>query len=60
MIHTRICDILKIDHPIALGGMPKSFNSAELVAAVSNTGALGMIGSAHMSAALSGSAAPSE
>lgn len=50
MIHTRICDILEIEHPIALGGMPKSFNSAELVAAVSNAGALGMIGSAHMSA----------
>ena len=35
MIHTRICDILGIDHPIALGGMPSAFNGPELVAAVS-------------------------
>jgi NAD(P)H-dependent flavin oxidoreductase YrpB (nitropropane dioxygenase family) len=50
MIHTRICDVLGIEHPIALGGMPKAFNSAELVAAVSNAGALGLIGSTHMNA----------
>ena len=50
MIHTRICEVLEIDHPIALGGMPKAFNSAELVAAVSNAGAFGMIGSTHLNA----------
>lgn len=50
MIHTRICEILEIEHPIALGGMPKAFNSAELVAAVSNAGAIGLIGSTHMKA----------
>lgn len=50
MIHTRICELLEIKHPIALGGMPKAFNSAELVAVVSNAGALGLIGSTHMNA----------
>lgn len=48
MIHTRICDILQIDHPIVLGGMPVAFNSPELVAAVSNAGAVGMIGCTHL------------
>jgi NAD(P)H-dependent flavin oxidoreductase YrpB (nitropropane dioxygenase family) len=36
MIHTRICEILAIEHPIALGGMPSAFNNPELVAAVSS------------------------
>ncbi len=51
MIHTRICEILSVEHPIALGGMPSKFNSPELVAAVSNAGAIGMIGSTHLDAA---------
>ncbi|MCH8073674.1 MAG: nitronate monooxygenase [Proteobacteria bacterium] len=50
MIHTRICEILGIEHPIALGGMPSAFNSPQLVAAVSNAGAIGMIGSTHLDA----------
>jgi len=50
MIHTRICEILSVEHPIALGGMPSKFNSPELVAAVSNAGAIGMIGSTHLKA----------
>jgi NAD(P)H-dependent flavin oxidoreductase YrpB (nitropropane dioxygenase family) len=50
MIYTRICDVLGIEHPIALGGMPSKFNSPELVAAVSNAGAIGMIGSTHLDA----------
>jgi len=50
MIHTRICEILGIEHPIALGGMPSKFNSPELVAAVCNAGAIGMIGSTHLDA----------
>ena len=33
MIHTRICDLLGIKHPIVLGGMG-SATSAALVAAV--------------------------
>ncbi len=50
MIHTRICEILGIEHPIALGSMPSKFNSPELVAAVSNAGAIGMIGSTDLDA----------
>ena len=48
MIRTRICDVLGIEHPIALGGMPSAFNGPELVAAVSNAGAFGIIGTTHM------------
>jgi len=39
---TRICDLLKIDYPILQGGM-LWLATAELAAAVSNAGALGMI-----------------
>jgi len=35
MIRTRICDLLGIEHPIALGGMGSVY-SPDLVAAVSN------------------------
>jgi len=50
MIRTRICDILGIDHPIALGGMPTLFNSAELVSAVSAAGGIGVLGCTHLNA----------
>lgn len=43
MIHTRICDLLAISHPIVLGGMGGA-TDARLVAAVSNAGALGTLG----------------
>jgi NAD(P)H-dependent flavin oxidoreductase YrpB (nitropropane dioxygenase family) len=43
MIHTRICDLLGITHPIVLGGMGTA-TSAPLVAAVSNGGGLGTLG----------------
>lgn len=43
MIRTRICDLLKIDHPIALGGMG-SIYAPDLVSAVSNAGGLGAMG----------------
>ncbi|MGH2457949.1 MAG: NAD(P)H-dependent flavin oxidoreductase [Chloroflexota bacterium] len=42
-LHTRICDLLKITHPIVLGGMGGA-TSPELVAAVSNAGGLGTLG----------------
>ena len=42
MKKTRICDLLKIDYPILQGGM-LWLATAELAAAVSNAGALGMI-----------------
>jgi NAD(P)H-dependent flavin oxidoreductase YrpB (nitropropane dioxygenase family) len=43
MIRTPICDLLDIEHPIALGGMG-SATSPELVAAVSRAGGLGALG----------------
>lgn len=43
MIHTPVCDLLQIRHPIALGGMAGS-TSVPLVAAVSNAGGLGTLG----------------
>jgi enoyl-[acyl-carrier protein] reductase II len=43
MIRTPICDVLGIDVPIVQAGMGV-FTSAELVAAVSNAGALGSLG----------------
>jgi len=42
MKRTRICDLLGIDYPILQGGMAWIGN-AELVAAVSNAGALGIV-----------------
>jgi len=50
MIHTRICDLLGITHPIVLGGMG-SATSPALVAAVSNGGGFGTIGTSGMSGA---------
>ncbi|NTW05445.1 MAG: enoyl-[acyl-carrier-protein] reductase FabK [Peptococcaceae bacterium] len=44
IIHTRICDLLNIKYPILQGGMAW-VSSAELVAAVSEAGGLGIIGS---------------
>ena len=43
MIKTPICDLLHIEHPVALGGMG-SATSPELVSAVSNAGGLGALG----------------
>jgi len=43
MIRTPVCDLLDIEHPIALGGMG-SIQSADLVAAVSRAGGLGAMG----------------
>jgi NAD(P)H-dependent flavin oxidoreductase YrpB (nitropropane dioxygenase family) len=46
VIHTPVCDLLRIRHPIALGGMAGS-TSVPLVAAVSNAGGLGTVGIAR-------------
>ena len=43
MIRTPVCDLMEIDHPIALGGMGSVY-SPDLVAAVSNAGGLGAMG----------------
>jgi NAD(P)H-dependent flavin oxidoreductase YrpB (nitropropane dioxygenase family) len=50
MIHARICDLLGIDHPIVLGGMGTA-TTAPLVAAVSNAGGFGTLGTSAFNAA---------
>ena len=47
MIKTDICDLLQIEYPIFLGGMAW-LGTAELAAAVSEAGGLGIIGAGHM------------
>ncbi len=47
-IRTRISDMLGIDHPIALGGMPTLFNTPDLVTTISGAGAIGFLGCAHL------------
>ena len=47
MIRTPVCDLLDIEHPIALGGMG-SIYSPDLVAAVSSAGGLGAMGCHYM------------
>lgn len=46
MLHTPVCDLLGIKHPIIQAGMGE-FTSAQLVAAVSNAGGLGSLGCAY-------------
>lgn len=43
MLRTAICDLFSIEHPVIQGGMAH-IGTAELVAAVSNAGGLGIIG----------------
>jgi NAD(P)H-dependent flavin oxidoreductase YrpB (nitropropane dioxygenase family) len=50
MIHTRICDLLGITHPIVLGGMGAA-TTAPLVAAVSIAGGFGTLGTSAFNAA---------
>ncbi|MBV1796846.1 nitronate monooxygenase family protein [Siccirubricoccus sp. G192] len=45
VLHTRICDMLGIRHPILLAGMGRA-STPELAAAVSNAGGLGVLGAA--------------
>jgi len=49
MIRTRICDLLGIPHPIVLGGMGNA-TTAPLVAAVSNAGGFGTLGTSAFDA----------
>lgn len=44
-LHTKLCDLLGIEHPIMLAGMG-GVSYAELVAAVSNAGGYGVLGMA--------------
>ena len=50
MIRTCICDLLGIPHPIVLGGMGNA-TTAPLVAAVSNAGGFGTLGTSAFDAA---------
>jgi NAD(P)H-dependent flavin oxidoreductase YrpB (nitropropane dioxygenase family) len=50
MIHTRICDLLGITHPIVLGGMATG-TSVPLVVSVSQAGGFGTLGVTGRSAA---------
>src|SRR5918995_2803921 len=50
MIHTRICEMLGIVHPVVLGGMGTA-TSAPLVAAVSNAGGFGTLGTSAFNVA---------
>jgi len=43
VLHTELCDILGVEYPIILAGMGK-VSGAELAAAVSNAGGLGVLG----------------
>jgi NAD(P)H-dependent flavin oxidoreductase YrpB (nitropropane dioxygenase family) len=43
MIRTRFCELMGVDHPLALGGMGSIF-SPDMVAAVSEAGGLGALG----------------
>lgn len=47
MLRTRICDLLRIDHPVVLGGMASATNPA-LVAAVTRGGGLGILGATFL------------
>ena len=46
-LHTPLCSVLNIAHPIMLAGM-NAVATAELVAAVSNAGGIGTIGGLNM------------
>jgi len=48
MLHTPICDLLGIRHPVVLGGMGTA-TTPQLVAAVSAAGGLGILGASHQS-----------
>ena len=49
MLRTRVCDLLGIEHPVALGGMGSVY-SPPLVAAESNAGGFGAMGCHYLDA----------
>jgi len=57
LIHTELCDVVGIEHPILQGGMGP-YKTEALAIAVSNAGALGIISSIGMAATLLPEAAP--
>lgn len=56
-IHTELCDVIGIKHPILQGGMGP-YKTESLAIAVANAGALGVISSIGMAATLLPDAAP--
>jgi NAD(P)H-dependent flavin oxidoreductase YrpB (nitropropane dioxygenase family) len=57
MIRTPVCDLLGIEHPVALGGLGGGHTRPELVAAVSEAGGFGAQGCHGMNVAQIGEAA---
>jgi nitronate monooxygenase len=49
-LHTPLCDLLEIRHPVLLAGMAGGPGTTELVAAVSRAGGLGVFGATGMTA----------
>lgn len=48
-LRTKVCDLLGIEYPILLAGMGIGISGADLAAAVSNAGGLGMLGCSRLS-----------
>jgi NAD(P)H-dependent flavin oxidoreductase YrpB (nitropropane dioxygenase family) len=57
LIHTKLCDVIGITHPIIQGGMGP-YKTEDLAIAVANAGALGIISCIGMAASLLPEAAP--
>jgi enoyl-[acyl-carrier protein] reductase II len=47
VLHTRICDLLGVRHPVVLGGMGGGATNPGLVAAVTNAGGFGIMSATH-------------
>jgi len=47
VLHTRICELLGVRHPVVLGGMGGGATNPELVAAVTNAGGFGIMSVTH-------------
>jgi NAD(P)H-dependent flavin oxidoreductase YrpB (nitropropane dioxygenase family) len=48
-LRTRLSDLLEIEYPVILAGMGMGISGADLVAAVSNAGGLGILGCSRLS-----------
>jgi len=48
LINTRLSKLLGVEHPVIQAGMAGGTTTPELVAAVSGSGGLGMLGAAYM------------
>ena len=49
MLHTAVCDVLEIEHPVVLGGMA-SVTAPDLAVSVSEAGGLGGVGGSYVGA----------